>query len=297
MFKKILAALSLAALMVVNFISTPVAAEASTSTLYQSATYTIFDSQTSRNSDGDLICPNGGIYAVPGSNFPGHVLRQPQKDGWGEIFYGEQWGVPTIYSSTFDHMVVHVSLTDNEQGGGALYVNFDNRGLLPLDPSGYVCYGNSFALVLSIDETNGSQPYHVVIAADLYFTTPVFIFPHYVDGSTLGIDGNGCIFDGVIYFDSWGTIEYPLDMLVAFEMTLPGYITSFNVYTPGLFIEIQGLYQYMDDYDYLSFYDWIGESPKAPRGEEEESYYWYIDLSGAEGWYDIQIWVDFVPYI
>ena len=283
MIKRLLTILSIVALMATSFVVSPVAAETPPVALGWSSTDNLYYYYSAK--------------IIPGPMDGGEETVLKSGDG-GSIFNGEDYLLPFTMLSKWGTATLTVSA--HSDSTSLLYISATGYGDTSNvnDFSTSVTGKSSIPLYMYEDGESGN-PFDVLIEVTYSFSASVFdsVNPnsnsHYFDVSSYGIDGNGKIFEGVIYVDSWAVIEVPLDMLYNFDMSLsPGYITSFDV-KAGLFIEIQGLYQYMSGSNSVSFYDWIGNSP-IPRGEEEESYYWYITLTGSAGWYDLQIYVDFV---
>ena len=293
MFKKILTVLSLVALMATSFVVSPVATKAST--VYPYGPFTLFSGTIFVSDSNDVngvfpcgVCDDGEEF-TPYSVIP--ILNEFRTSILNALSYAEV----TITATSAGHDFPLIVLANGIQQNVSTYkVNGIQQ-----NSSTFNAYGSDPEI--SIKSEAQGNTYEATIEATIYFTTPVLNTKNYnnsysnpVDGSALGIDGNGVIFDGFIFINHGAVIEYPISLLADFETTKSVCITSFNVYAPGLFIGIQGLYQCSSDYGSLSFFDWIGKSP-IPRWEEEEfSYLWYIDLSGATGWYYLKISVDFV---
>jgi hypothetical protein len=279
MFKKTLAVLSLVALMAISF-SIPVAAEDPpvqlpwSTTDHQSYSYSV--EIIPGRSDGDDTEFTYEISA-PGVKFfygASYLLPFTMPSGWGSAEL-------TIFADS--NQEIYISTTDFNDTSNPNYLNTDVTGM------------GSIPIYVYEEGEVGNQV-TVLVEVNYSFNAPILSsdYSHHFDNSGLGIDGNGNIFDGMVYVDSWGVIDFPLEILADFQNSV-GYITSFNISAPGLFIEVQGLYTYMSNNNSLSFYDWIGESLPVPGEEEmEREYYWYITLTGSAGWYDLQIWADYV---
>jgi len=279
--KKLFAVPSLVVLLVCNFALPAVAEEEAT--LFASGPHVIFDSE-------DMPCQ--AVYKTYNGPFYSITDFQSGTHNFSYYFTGSDiWGIP-VSSSAFDHAELTIVSYCLDYSIGGVDVSFDGVNFDPWAPGENVYWlpDGEFSLTLVLGEHD--TRYYLYITETLYFTKPVLSEGHHWFGINDIVlqsngDGTATVFDGAIFCNNNGNcIDFSTDIFYDFHL-FGGTITGFNIYSPGLYIAFNAIYQSFYGNDSINLFS----SDIMP----ESGYYWNATFqASSQGYYDVAIWIDHI---